>query len=720
MLPISLDLSNFMIHCSSHIDFEKLGSVIFIIGSKDDSTRRSNAVGKSTIFHAIRYALFNVGVDKKISKIIHRGASKAEVTFVFQMSDGNIYKIYRYRTDTTTGVTLHRKNGNDWDKLSGRRSSDTDEAIEKIIGINLTTFENTSYFKQEDIMNLAKATPEKRKEIISSMLELSKWSEYKEFAKDKRKQLGIELSTIERQLVDLGNPKETIFALETELGELTTERNEETANLEKLQKIQDADVEKGNSIVALYKDKKQIEQKYSDAVLFLQETKDNLKFIETSIGVSKKQIEDYENESIECKKSIENKNTQLANSLSEMPEAVDMAAYEAEKNELAKHVIELRENKALLKNFQAPLPKGVVCPSCSTELNEQKRKELINDKQIKIEQLENGISNLEDVISICQENIQQFDGAILKYNTLKSFHMRLTSDIGDLAKKINNNSTLIETYQKRINDLENKKAAAIEAIEKAEKSYEDVKIVKVAVMNNQYGEEIQKLKAIVNNRATEIKSLATVIQQNTLSIGAITERIKQNNININKFDESKQKQLELSEEIKLYDAVIHAFSNKGIPFMIINSVLGAIQDETNKLLQLLRNNMLTQFVLDKQKDNELQETLDMKFYTGQDEWEYGDLSGGQKGSVALALKVAMAVISRKRCGADIKMLLLDEVDQPLDDESVESFYEILKTWSKDMVIMVITHRSELKSKLNNYIMVTDKNGYISAKAVKDE
>ena len=309
---------------------------------------------------------------------------------------------------------------------------------------------------------------------------------------------------------------------------------------------------------------------------------------------------------------------------------------------------------------------------------------------------------------------------ILKYNTLKSYNGQLSSEIVELTKNNAAFELKIEQSNIRYNDLLKKKESIQESVNKAQKSYEDIKIIKVASMNNQFSDEINKLRMSVKERESEINKLTSLMQNSILEIGKAQEKIDQNKLNIVKVKEARIKKEELLSNIKLYDAAIHAFSSKGIPFMIINSVLGAIQDETNKLLQLLRNNMLTQFVLDKQKDNESQETLDMKFYTGKDEWEYSDLSGGQKGSVALALKVAMAVVSRKRCGADIKMLLLDEVDQPLDDESVDSFFEILKAWSKDMTIMVITHRNELKSRLNNHIMVTNKNDFVSAKAIINE
>jgi len=211
MLPVSLKLKNFMGHSESNIDFSKLDSIIFIIGNEDGSIKKSNAVGKTTLFYAIRFALFNVTSAKKITKTIKRGETKCEVTFCFKMSDGNIYKIYRHLSERVNGVSFYIKENDKWRDLTCRTATDTNLQILNVIKTNITTFENTCYFKQSDLMNLAQAKTEKRKEIISSLLELGIWEKYKELCKKKKEPFETELKTTILKLNELNDVKENLI-----------------------------------------------------------------------------------------------------------------------------------------------------------------------------------------------------------------------------------------------------------------------------------------------------------------------------------------------------------------------------------------------------------------------------------------------------------------------------------------------------------------------------
>jgi DNA repair exonuclease SbcCD ATPase subunit len=87
------------------------------------------------------------------------------------------------------------------------------------------------------------------------------------------------------------------------------------------------------------------------------------------------------------------------------------------------------------------------------------------------------------------------------------------------------------------------------------------------------------------------------------------------------------------------------------------------------------------------------------------EFDFLSLSGGQQALVVLSLKLALAEISRKRCGAEINLLLLDEVEQALDEEGIDGFYNVIKNMSKNMTLLIITHNKDLKAKFDSVICV---------------
>ena len=78
---------------------------------------------------------------------------------------------------------------------------------------------------------------------------------------------------------------------------------------------------------------------------------------------------------------------------------------------------------------------------------------------------------------------------------------------------------------------------------------------------------------------------------------------------------------------------------------------------------------------------------------------------------------ANCIINKNRCGSDIKFLCLDEVDKGFDESTIDSFYNVLKTWSRDIMILVITHNKQLKEKFDSFILVNKINGVSSAEVV---
>jgi DNA repair exonuclease SbcCD ATPase subunit len=202
------------------------------------------------------------------------------------------------------------------------------------------------------------------------------------------------------------------------------------------------------------------------------------------------------------------------------------------------------------------------------------------------------------------------------------------------------------------------------------------------------------------------------------SKGSCEKTIEDAKNNIKKLNDMN-KELKVKEnELLVYKAATNAFSSYGIPAMIISTVLDSLQSEVNEVLETLRPSIQIQFYLEKERsDGKQEDTLGMKFFVNGVEWDYDELSGGQKACISLALKFAISVINRKRCGADIRILLLDECEQALDRKGIESFFEVVKKWSKDMTILIITHNEQLKEMFDSFILVSKNNGITTAKVV---
>src|SRR4051812_22097052 len=116
MLPRRLIIENFMGHRYSDIDCTLFNSCLIIGVNKNDSTI-SNGVGKSTIFYAIDYVLFDE-YNSVVKNIIFDGADFCRITYEFELS-GNVYQIIR-RRGKTADIKFNQLIGDKWESKNGK------------------------------------------------------------------------------------------------------------------------------------------------------------------------------------------------------------------------------------------------------------------------------------------------------------------------------------------------------------------------------------------------------------------------------------------------------------------------------------------------------------------------------------------------------------------------------------------------------------------------
>lgn len=164
---------------------------------------------------------------------------------------------------------------------------------------------------------------------------------------------------------------------------------------------------------------------------------------------------------------------------------------------------------------------------------------------------------------------------------------------------------------------------------------------------------------------------------------------------------------ELETKLSMFPSVIQAFSTTGIPNLIIQNVLDDLQAEANSLLSQLFPGLQLSFCIEKtvEKTGDQADTLDIEYHIKGKNRYYEQLSGAQQLSVAFSLKLGLSFLLQKLTGADIKFLLLDEIDQSLDKANVDTFVDIVKFFQKDFIILIITHNDRLKDKFSYAILV---------------
>ena len=241
MIPISLSMEGFLSYKERvEIDFTSF-ALACITGE--------NGAGKSSILDGITWALFG-RARKHDETVINLESKKAEVCLIFQY-EGNQYKIVRSNPQgKTKQVELYladdksKKSDPIWIPLTERTLRDTDQKIIDILRLDYESFTNASFLLQGEADQFTQQNPAARKRILSQILGLEIWEDYRNRALQKRRLAEKELNQLDGRIseiiTELGEEDERLKqleGLEEELSRAQEARKESEKQLASLQTL---------------------------------------------------------------------------------------------------------------------------------------------------------------------------------------------------------------------------------------------------------------------------------------------------------------------------------------------------------------------------------------------------------------------------------------------------------------------------------------------------
>jgi DNA repair exonuclease SbcCD ATPase subunit len=713
-----LFIQNFMCHESSYIDFSQFSSAL-IVGKVDNNDNFSNGVGKSTIFKAIEYVLFNQA-DVNLEKIIRDDANSCKIIIDF-IDNNQEYRLSRLRTKKgTTDVSLYKRNavqGEDdvvyqkdglavtdnkfWQDISSRRAADTEKDIAKLLKINFKSFRSTVHFMQNDFSGLATATPEKRKGILKEALNLAIYSKLEKIAKEKSNQLSKEIDKTKTILEHLKDPNQEIESLNNQL---TSIDNNLKIKNESLEPINQENSNLNSELTNLVSEYSVLESNFINLInkeksLFQEKDK-----IESSIkdySVKKTNMIKSANEVIADLKSLKEEQSKLQDldfSLIDKNNELITAAKEI----VSEHNVFIKNNLHKILELKEPLTTDSVCKHCRQPVSIEYRQECQSQINQQILDLENKVVESKSIIN--EKNIyanklqQETNIFFISKQKLEKIFEKIIAKNQELIDKKALHSECITTFNALQQELKQKE----EDIQKVQ--------AEIAASSKSQGdklkEKIQAQKNLIQESNNKISSLNKEITHLNSSKAVILHTLDQKKKDLTKKEELNSNLSKLDKQFSLYPSVLQAFSSTGIPNLFIQNVLDDLQVESNLLLEQLKPGLQLSFFIEKTKnDGTDADTLDILYYINGKERQYDQLSGAQKLAVTFSLKLGLSFLLQKMIGTNIQFLMLDEIDQSLDKAGVDAFADIVKFFQKDFTILVITHNDRLKDKFTNGILV---------------
>lgn len=700
MIPQKLTIKNFFSHKESEIDFTEFDSALLIGNTEGDYTK-SNGSGKSAIFESLLWVLFNKTRAANMDDLVRWGESTAEVILEFA-HEKKFYKIIRsrFRVNSTTSVELKYMDSlNGWVDISGSTSGDTNKKIESLIKLDHKTFVNSAYFRQNDISEFAECEASRKKEILKSIVDISRWDEYEKVSRLKVKELNLKAKILQANLLEYEQNEELLKVERESL-------DAKNITLEKLKNDLALKTALQATLSTEYaKLKDTLDTKLYDSVNFeinsLEKEKKLIAFklskIESSIGSLKATLFNIDNEIIKIDKKISSLSSKYSKEeldsfiLSDISSLIQQNAYfKAQYSAMKKELADLESHD---------ICNADICSECSQEITKE-YKTLYDEKRFA-------------KISLLKSNIQ-----------IKSIDVENSSLYLSKAQDIDKTKKNIMELELSKDAFDNSKAGKLLELQNLQEEF--------SIVNNNIDEiteklkdRIQTLESIKNNDFAEIKNrldsakadvakLTSNISSLNNDIGRAEERLINLSLKKEQLLKNKKEADELNSKISIYEKLSKLLSKTGIQTVLLDSVIEDLERESNNILTSICNEPFS-ILLETQRAGSdgisTVETLDLKVKKDGVSQNFKSLSGGEKFRISLAIRIAMSEISSKYGGSCLEFLLLDEVNSPLDRHGIETlFVGIIKSLEKKYKTLIITHDESLKERFDNVINVTKING----------
>lgn len=247
MIPSKLELKNFICYPDSiqTVSFDDY-SMICLSGK--------NGNGKSALLDAITWVLWGQarktsGVAKADDGLLRLGQTRMMVSLEFKLGLAR-YRVRREYAKTygkpyaALDFEIFNQQTNAFVSLTDKTIRATQDKIERCIGLNFDTFINSAFLKQGQSNEFSKKTAKERKQILTDILGLSKYTKLQQLALEKMRNNNEEkrvlLKVEEQRMQELageiglleqhGQEQKKLVSCNASLGQVTNQINELEAN----------------------------------------------------------------------------------------------------------------------------------------------------------------------------------------------------------------------------------------------------------------------------------------------------------------------------------------------------------------------------------------------------------------------------------------------------------------------------------------------------------
>jgi len=664
----SIELGDFLAHSNTKLEFQN-GVTVFV---------GDNGAGKSSIIDAITFSLFGQHTRKSNKGLIKRGSNQGFAKIGFSINDKQYEAVRKIDSKGALSATFSEiTNKNRIEIAAGERKQfgeSMTREVEKTIGLDFEKLKVASIVQQGELNAIINAKPKEFKELLNAIIGIDKLDvasesmktvnkEFREKIKDK---VGFDDTHIEILTRDLEKHENDIKQAKPEKINLENNQNKLKIEVDELRKKIETDAPKIDKI-------NQLEQRKKELVKY---AKDAIQDIQRQISENERKIHDCEG----CFEHTIQKND-LESKIQKVEQAIEDTLKKIQ--EMTSQIASLKEKQLLASKLQL---KDNKCPVCDSDV--QKLNPLFQEEHLK-----------QEMIHLQEEIISKEKEREMYNQKRKDFSEKLQysrdAEATLRAHSINNKEELMQIQEdvkikkQNIQNVPSTGASLIEISQidsHAKIIFEN--ITKLESETRGFDEqEFSSLKKAVNEKQT---NLSQMDQQ----IGAILEKIAKGEQQVKSIQNAISELKIVKEYVEnLNEIQSNVFSRDGPVATSLRSwALNTISAKASEYLTLLNTKIQRIALSEKSRD------ISVACFSKTEALELESLSGGEKVSVALALRLGMASLLG---ASNLNLMILDEPTTHLDAERKKSLVGVLSQLSNisssetRMQFLIITHDEEI-------------------------
>lgn len=719
-----------------------------------------NGAGKSSLVESMFWCLYGDSRSTLKDAVIRNGETDCAVELHFD-HEGSKYRIIRKRSrDGKADLQLMHFSMTEWMPLSGSSMPDTQKRINSLLAMDSKLFQLTSYVGQESSAGICAAKPAERKDILYQIFEdqMSAFPGLQDAAKKAASDVlptitsirTIDLPRCEQAARDLVSSKHSReLAVEDErvaqanydasrklldeLAELAVVAEKRAGVLARISNIDGQvrdDTEKVRILDANYESLLRQEEEARAAETAAAA---RVQALRTELGVFDGKYQksvDIDNQAAIARREYDAKVLQIQQKYQEDSSALTQSAKE--------HDMELQRLRLGLDNLSTERSGALrrsellTTVPCVSDTTMQSSCPLLAGARKDAESLADYDQRMSDIRVNIIEKSRLADAARAD---LMECSRRKDKDLGRVKDVYDELAGTYETLRANLLYSQRDHEQCRKNLQEAELTQTgQVAVIEGRINTNRTlrDESRQRLEACARQREQAEQELAVIPevdeslpsqrkdaefahQMSTSDLHTAQRNVAQVDARIEALDKDASRVDGLYEELTrlerqrtIYQLLVQAFGKDGIPALIIDSMVPALEASANDVLSQLSDGRMTiKFAtLRAKQDGGIKETLDIIITDADGERAYEDWSGGEKLRINLAVRVALGEMLAARQGARIEPLFLDEVCAPLDVAGENALMDCVEKLSKRFgPIFLLTHREVLSDRMPTQITV---------------